>query len=107
MQILSWNINAVRTKLEKQQVYNLIKSYDIISLNEIRTPLKVSCPGYISIICITSHDSANPHRGGTCGLIKNQLVSQVTSVDVTKPDQVWLQLRCYPGTLFEFCLYPT
>ena len=38
--IISWNINSVRTKLEKQNVYNLISQYDIISLNEIKTPFR-------------------------------------------------------------------
>ena len=101
--IISWNINSVKTKLEKQNVSNIVKEYDIISLNEIKTPLSVSHPGYISI---TSRDSGNPSRGGTCVLIKNHLSSHVTQVDLSKPDQVWLQLKCQPGILFGFIYIP-
>ena len=70
--IFSWNINSAKTKLEKQNVSEMLKHYDIISLNEIKTPLSVSYPGYVSI---PSRDSSNPSRGGTCVLIKNHLSS--------------------------------
>ena len=101
--IMSWNINSVKTKLEKTNVYNIINDYDIVSLNEIKTPLSISCPGYKSI---TSRDSNNPNRGGTCVLIKNKLSSQVTQVDISKPDQVWLKLKYQPGILFGFIYIP-
>ena len=81
----------------------MIKEYDVISLNEVKTPLKVSCPGYISL---TSRNMGNPGRGGTCVLIKNQLVSQLSGVDLSKSDQVWLQLRCFPSILFGFIYVP-
>ena len=81
----------------------MVKDYDLISLNEIKTPLKISCPGHISI---TSRNMSNPHRGGTCVLIKNQLFPQVTDVDLSKPDQVWLRIRCVPGILFGFVYIP-
>ena len=100
---MSWNINAVKTKLEKTNVYDMIKEYDLISLNEIKTPLKISCPGYISL---TSRDMSNPSRGGTCVLIKNQLISQVSGLDLSIPDQVWLQLKYLLGILFGFVYVP-
>ena len=100
---MSWNINAVKTKLEKTNVYDMIKEYDLISLNEIKTPLKISCPGYIRF---ASRDMSNPSRGGTCVLIKNQLISQVSGVDLSIPDQVWLQLKYLPGILFGFVYVP-
>ena len=65
---LSWNINAVKIKLEKKNVLETIKEYDLVSLNEIKTPLKFTCQGYIAL---TSRNMANPNRGGTCILIKN------------------------------------
>ena len=49
---------------------------------------------------------ANPSRGGTCVLIKNQLISQVSGVDLSIPDQVWLQLKYLPGILFGFVYVP-
>ena len=89
-------------QFEKDNVYNLVKQYDIVSLNEIKTPLSFSCPGYVSII---SRDIENPSRGGTCVLIRNSLSSQVTNVDVSRADQIWLQLKCLPDTLFGFYIY--
>ena len=55
---------------------------------------------------LTSRDMSNPSRGGTCVLIKNQLVPQLSGVDLSKPDQVWLQLRCFPSILFGFVYIP-
>ena len=49
---------------------------------------------------------ANPNRGGTCIIIRNQLFPQVTDKDLSKPDQVWLQLKCFLGTLFGFVYIP-
>ena len=63
--IISWNINSAKTKLEKNIVSGVINQYDIICLNEIKTPLSVSYPGYVSII---SREIGNPNRGGTCVL---------------------------------------
>ena len=100
---MSWNVNSIKTKLEKQNVLNIIKEYDMIGLNEIKTPLPISCPGYRSI---TSRDSKNPDRGGTCVLIKSQLSSQVIEIDISKPDQVWLKLKCLPGIIFGFLYIP-
>lgn len=48
MKMLSWNINGVKKKLEKKHVHELLQQYDIISLNEVMTPLPVAFPGYIS-----------------------------------------------------------
>ena len=59
----------MKTKLEKKNVYDTIKEYDLVSLNEIKTPLKITCPDYI---VLSNRDMANPNRGGTCVLIKNQ-----------------------------------
>ena len=49
---------------------------------------------------------ALPNRGGTCVLIKNYLSSQLTEIDISKPDQVWLNLRCLPSILFGFLYIP-
>lgn len=101
--IISWNLNSIKTKIEKSNVSNIINQYDIVSLNEIKTPLSVSYPGYKSII---SRDIGNPSRGGTCVLIRNSLSTQVTNIDLSKPDQVWLQLKCQPCILFGFLYIP-
>lgn len=100
---MSWNVNGVRTKLEKVYVYNLLLNYDVICLYEIKTPLSVSFPGYVSYI---SRDANNPHRGGTCVLIKQHLNCYVAELDVTCTDQVWFKLKCIPDVLFGFCYVP-
>ena len=100
---MSWNVNGVRTKLEKVYVHNLLLNYDVIGLYEIKTPLSVSFPGYVSYI---SRDANNPHRGGTCVLIKQHLSCYVTELDATITDQVWFKFKCIPDVLFGFCYVP-
>ncbi len=68
--ILSWNMNSVRTKLEKDSVRDLLYKYDLISLNEIKTSLQVSLPGYVTF---TGSVKGTSERGGTVLLIKNHL----------------------------------
>ncbi len=83
---MSWNINAMRTKLEKEIVLNLITKYDVVSLNEIKSQCQVSVPGYISFI---SRDFTFLHRGGTCVLGQEYVCPSVTEVDVSIPDLGW------------------
>ena len=45
--IISWNINGAKTKLEKINVYNFLSDYDIIALNEVKTPINICIPGYV------------------------------------------------------------
>ena len=103
--ILSWNINGARTKLEKVNVYNFVSDYDIISLNETKTPLDISIPGYISYKSKRVTGKASL-RGGTVVLVRNCLASQVYNIDNSMTDQVWFQLRCIPYVLFGFCYIP-
>ncbi len=35
LSVMSWNVNGIRTKLEKDGVYNLLLNYDVIGLYEI------------------------------------------------------------------------
>ncbi len=70
MKIMSWDVNSVKTKLEKKYVHNLILNCDIVCLCEIKTPLKVVVPGFVSYV---SRDKNNAHRGGTCVLVKHYL----------------------------------
>ena len=48
LSIVSWNINGARTKLEQNNVYNFLISFDIISINEVKTSLDISIPGYVA-----------------------------------------------------------
>ena len=76
--IISWNINSVKTKIEKTNVETVLRCYDIICLNEIKTSLAVSFPGYIPYI---SYDKMNGNRGGTCVFIKQYLKMYIFDVD--------------------------
>ena len=103
MKILSWNINGVKTKLEKTVVQNLFYNYDLISLNEVKTPLPVSLPGYVTF---ASNARGSPERGGTVLFIKNHLSKCITNVDTSIEDQIWLQLSIAPRHQFGFCYIP-
>ncbi len=37
IEILSWNINIVKTKLEKSSVQTFLLKYDIVCLKEVKT----------------------------------------------------------------------
>ena len=77
--------------------------YDIIGLNEVKTTLRVSLPGYVSYRSVCN---VSGHRGGTVVLVKNYLSSSVMKVDTTTQDQVWLQLKCITNVIFGFCYVP-
>ncbi len=80
---MSWNINALKNKIEKGDVLGLLTDYDV-SLNETKTQCHISVPGYFSMV---SRDSAYLHRGGTCVQLKDHLRPYVTEAVV--PDRVW------------------
>ena len=103
LRILTWNINGARTKLEKRPVLDWICQYDIVSLNEIKTSLCVSLPGYVEYRKTQKNFA---HRGGTVVFVKNCLSQFVMSVDFGAEDQVWLKLKCVPTVLFGFCYVP-
>ena len=105
IRIISWNINSARTKLEDNNVYNFLSNFDIISLNEVKSSLDISIPGYVSFRSkyVTGRASL---RGGTVVMVRNCLASQVYNIDNSMIDQVWLQLRCIPAVMFAFCYIP-
>ena len=100
---MSWNINSVKTKIEKINVESLLSNYDIICLNEIKTSLPVLFPAYTSYV---SYDKSNGNRGGTCVFIKQYLNNYVYDMDKSIADQVWFKLKCVPGVLFGACYIP-
>lgn len=100
LKVMSVNVNGVKTKIVKQNVQNVLMSHDVIRLTEIKTPLMISLPGYTSFY---SFDRDNPRRSGTCVLGTAAAELQMTDVDLSKPDQVWLRLRCMPGFCSVSC----
>ena len=105
LKIISWNINGAKSKLENLNVYNFLSSFDIICLNEVKSSMYISFPGYVSYR--SKHVSGAPAlRGGTVVLIRNCLSSQVYNIDNNIIDQVWLQIQCVPDIMFGFCYVP-
>ena len=103
LNIVSWNINSIKTKIEKPHIVSFLSFYEIICLNEIKTNLLIEFPGYVTY---TSYDKINPDRGGTCVFIKKYLNNFLYSIDKSIPDQIWFRLRCLPGVLFGACYVP-
>ena len=103
LRIISWNINGVFTKLEKDCVKDLLYNYDIICLTEVKTGSYVSLPGFVTF---RSNTEGSSTRGGTMVCIKNSLSQLVLSVDVSIGDQVWVQFKNLRGILFGFCYIP-
>ena len=73
--------------------------YDIISINEVKTPLPVILSGYKSYRSDVVGCAA---RGGTVVSVKRWLSEAVFGVDTSIGDQVWMQMRNIPGVLFVF-----
>lgn len=103
VKIISWNMNGVFTTLEKSNAYQLLREYDVISINEVKTPLPITLNGYKSYRSDTVGSGA---RGGTVVLVKNRLAESVFGVDTSIGDQVWMQIGNIPGVLFGFCYIP-
>ncbi len=101
--IISWNINSIKTKVEKSHVQSILNRYDIICLNEIKTNLPVFLPGYASYV---SYDKEKYNRGGTCVFVRNSLNSYIYDMDKETTDQVWFKLKCVPEVLFGACYVP-
>ncbi len=102
IKIMSWNVNGVRTKLESD-VQSTMLECDIISLNEVKTSLSVSFPGYVTY---KSDVKVSAERGGTALLVKDYISKYVTSVDTSVEDQGWVQFCFAPKCLFGFCYIP-
>ena len=101
--IMSWNINGIRTKIEKPIVQQLLLQYDVICLYEVKTKMNISFPGYV---VYRSLASTSTHRGGTVLFVKNCLNKMISNVDVSKCDQLWVQFSFMPRIMFCFAYVP-
>ena len=100
---MSWNINGAKTKLEKPKICEMLLEFDIISSNEVKTPLSLTFPGFVSF---RSFDKTNAHRGGTCVFIKDYLSKYISDVGTSIIDQVWIRFRYISSILLGFCYVP-
>ena len=103
LNIMSWNINEVHTKFEKTNIQTLLCDYDIVCLNEVKTSINISFPGYVTYMSI---NKSVPHRGGTAVLIKSYLEALISSIDVSICDQIWIEIKSAPIVLLGFCYIP-
>ena len=85
--IISWNLNGVKTKLEKDNVKELLYHYDVISVNEVKTLLSISLPRYVTY---RSAVRGSSERSGTVLFIKNHVSKLILSVDTNIEDQIWI-----------------
>lgn len=103
MKIISWNVNKVCTKLEKQNVFSMLSEYDIIALSEVKTQLPIHLPGYITY---RGKTVGIPSRGGIVVLVRNSLSKFVYNVDSSIGDQIWMQFSNVADVMFGFCYVP-
>ena len=81
-------------KLENPRLMHFLRTFDIICLNETKTPLPFTVPGYI---CYRSVGE-NLHRGGCALLIKNNISHLVQQVPTPCEDCIWLRMKCLPNS---------
>ena len=75
----------------------------MIGLNEIKTSLSISLPGYVAYKSTTT---GSGHRGGTAVLVRRVLHTSVVYMDTGTEDQVWMRMACIPGVLLGFVYVP-
>ena len=89
MTIISWNIHGAKNKLQNHDLLHFLCSFDIICLNEVKTPLPITIPGYSCSRSIGDHQ----HRGGCAIFVRNRLRVEKVSFH---EESVWLKLECLP-----------
>ncbi len=100
--ICSWNIHAVKNKLENTICLELLAKYDIVVLNEIKTATKFHVPGFNVFLS----DNDNQNRGGTALLVKSYLTKYIQWVDTSSQHQVWINFSIYPKLVIGGCYIP-
>ena len=102
LSITSWNINGIGNKLENDKVQNFLCEYDIVMLNELKTPCNFSLPGYK----LFRSTGQSQHRGGCAVLIKNRLANEIIQMVTTDHDCVYFKLRFMQNVIFVASYIP-
>ena len=100
--VISWNIHGTRNKLESTLVLHFICTYDVIILNEVKSTLPITIPGFV---CYRRHCN-NMHRGGCVMFIKNRLVGHITKLELPHPECAILKFRFMPNLYIIGCYIP-
>lgn len=90
-------MNGVYNKLSNNaNLLNFLYNYDIIFLSETKTPLNIHIPGFTSY----NNMQNTLFSGGVSLLIKNNLVTNIESMDISQKDKIWFQFSSYPNICF-------
>ena len=103
LSIVSWNVNAVKSKLANPRVQHFLCTHDVICLFELKTPLEINLPGYKTF---RNHNTTNNHRGGCAILIKNYLQDNLQSIKSITSDTMLLKLNSTPSLTIAACYLP-
>lgn len=82
-----WNANGIKNKLESYNVQSWLLKHDIIFLNETKTNRDFCVPGYKVIL----GKAKSENRGGVAFLIRNALSAQISYVDLSYHEQIWIK----------------
>ena len=96
---------VLELNLNKIMYIVFLANCDIIYINEVKTSLDISIPGYVAYKSKNVVGNASL-RGGTVVMVRNHLSTQVYNIDNSILDQVWFQLKCFPSLMFAFCYIP-
>ena len=82
-----------------KKIWTQYQDYCIISLTEIKIPIKFMLPGYN---CFTTQGE-NRNRGGCAILVKNELVDDIAGTDCSAADYIALRLKSLPNLQIIAC----
>ena len=71
--------------------------FDIIWILESKQVQSSSVPGFSVYQNESRHGK---HRGGVMLLVKYSLQKFITNINLTLESQIWLELSCFPNTMF-------
>ena len=83
-------------KLGEKNVKNLLDSYEIVFLTEIKTSQKISCSG----LTVFQNSAKKGHRGGVALSLKPILVQYVKNMDRSYENVISFELDFMEGVLF-------
>lgn len=80
-----------------------ILKYDIVLLSEVKTNVPFNVPGFH---CYFNNSGANRHRGGCALLVKNCLVNDLASVNLSNSERIVFSFKSVPDVTFICCYIP-
>lgn len=97
IRIAYWNINSIRSKVERDEVLKTLTDFDMFWLSELKTKTDIHVPGYK---CFRSEERYDTH-GGIALFIKYSLVAIIKEVKHVQDDAVSVTFISAPNVLFS------